>query len=362
VEAEAVTPQGSGARSSGDRIWKVVVGCGLAFGLVMLVGFGLALYGLYWAFSPGRQMPTALAVGPRSVGVVRLERGDSDRGMQELVETLIGAIQRAQLAAEDGKVPPFLQSMRRWQLAQSGSNLGMWIPREVTLSIEAGPEAEERRMVAAVNMRSLVRPMGLMIEHMVKREPRARVVTHSGHEVVVSSGGSAVSFAEGTWLFGSGASEVETLLDRWARSPATAPRLPASIEDLGGRFDVYGALQRAEEARPLLALVVAVAGQEERDGSATSGLTGARFGVDARTADEAAVLLELTYESPEAAQEAERTLAGLFSELQARVGAKGAAMDVEPRLEGSRLSVDIGISRLESAIQAWADELVRKED
>jgi len=37
-------------------------------------------------------------------------------------------------------------------------------------------------------------------------------------------------------------------------------------------------------------------------------------------------------------------------------------MDVRPSLEGPRLTIDIGISRLESAIHAWASELVRREE
>jgi hypothetical protein len=227
--------------------------------------------------------------------------------------------------------------MRRWQLAQSGSNLGMWIPREATLSIEEGPGQDQGRVAAAVNLRGLVRPMGLMIERMMKGDSKTRVVVHGDHEVVVSPGGSALSFAEGTVLFGSSAQEVTTVLDRWARGSAAAPRLPASIEDLSGRFDVYGSLHRAEEARSFLALVVVATGQEKLDDSAISRLASARFGIDARTADEAEVLVELAYETPEAAQDAERTLAGLFSGMQARARAKGAA------------------------IHAWAVELMRRE-
>src|SRR5262245_26542205 len=110
------------ASGSGSLVWKLVIGCGAAFGLVLLAAAGCFLYGVYWCFSPGRQMPTALVAGPRSVGVVRLERGDSDRGMQELAQTLLQAIQRAQVEAEEGKVPPFVQGLRRWQLSQQGGN------------------------------------------------------------------------------------------------------------------------------------------------------------------------------------------------------------------------------------------------
>lgn len=363
-----MTAQASGSRpGSGDTLWKVVLGCGLAFGLLLLVGTGLGIYGVYWALHPGRQMPTALVVGPRSVGVVRLERGDSDMGMQELAESVLDAIQRAQLAAEDDKLPPFIQSMRRFQLAQGHGNLGMWIPREATLSIEAGSEEDESRTVAAVNMRGLVRPMGLLIARMMRGEAKTRVLAHGDHEVIVNPGGSAVSFAEGTLLFGSGAPELTAVLDRWGPGSAAAPPLPASVKDLSGRFDVFGALHRSEEARAFLGLAITAVADQEKPGDAESArlaltdLQAARFGIDARTADEAQVFVELTYVTPAAASAARQGLAVLLSEMPARAMGRGASLVVKEDLGGPRLGVEMTMSGIETVLYAWAAELMRRE-
>ena len=300
---------GEARAASGGKFWGIVAGCAIAFGVVLLAAVGCGLYGLYWFFSPGRQMPTSLVVGPASVGVVRMERGDTDPGMQALAEEAMDALQRAQVAAGEGTVPPFLQRMREWQLAQSRNNLGMWVPREATLSLEPGGEEGEARPVAAINFHGLVRPMGMFIQHLLKNEHGTRVVAHGDQEVLVVSRSAALCFAEGTLLFGSDAGSLVSVLNRWDRwgrgTPAEPPPF-AAVRDLGGRYDVYGAFQRPEEARTFLGLLASAAGvpaDPERDHAWADGLSRARFAVDVRSADEVQALAELVYESRRARPE-----------------------------------------------------------
>jgi hypothetical protein len=349
---------------SGDWLWKVSIGCGLALGLGLLVGIGLAIYGVYWLLSPGRQMPTALVVGPRSVGVVRLERGDTDAGMRELVQETMLAIQRAQLAAQEDRIPPFLRRIQSWQLGHSRNEMAAWMPREATLSIEAGPEGERESVVAAINMQRFVRPLGMVFGRMIKGEPGTRVEPHGEHELIVNPGGSAVSFAEGTLLFGSSAASLGAVLDRWDHGAGAA--LPAAVTDLAGRFDVYGTLDRPEDAQAWLGLFATLVFEgEHRDAAEAARLAIARvrslrFGLDARNADEAQAFVELVYETPEAARDAEAGIAALLSEMQARAKANRASMAVRPSREGPRVRAEIGLTGIESAIQAWADNLMRR--
>jgi len=351
---------------SGRLVWKIVIGCGAAFGLVLLVAIALGLYGVYWCLSPGRQMPTALAVGPRSVGVIRLERGDSDRGIQELALSVFHALQRAQLEADEGEVPPFLQSMRRLQLAQQPGGLGLWIPSEATLSIEAAPQGQTR-VVGAVNMRSLVRPIGFVLGRSMRSDPKTRVVVHGGHEILLNHGGPAVCFAEGSVLFGSGDQELGSALDRWSAAPAGEPRLPASLQGLSGQFDVYGAFDRAEESSALLGILISVAIDSDhlelakQARSAVSGLKGSRFGIDVVTADELKLRVELSYADPESAQAARERLDGALASLSPRVSQQGMSLELKPVLEGPRLALDARLSGVESGIHNWLAELLRRD-
>jgi hypothetical protein len=354
---------GEARAASGGKVWGVVAGCAIAFGVLLLIGVAFGVYGLYWFFSPGRQMPTSLVVGPASVGVVRLERGDTDPGIQALAEEAMAAMQRAQVAAGEGTVPPWVQRLREWQLAQSRNNLGMWVPREVTLSLEPGAEEGEARAVAAINFHGLVRPVGALVGRLLKKERGTRVVPHGDHEVLVVSDRAALCFAEGTLLFGSDAGSLVAVLDRWGRGAAAAPPLPAAVRDLAGRFDVYGALERPEEARAFLGLFTSSLRQPldpERGRPWIDGLERVRFALDVRSSDEVQALAELVYESPESARKARDGLVEMMSDLRQRAVDNGLTLKGGPaRTEGALVKVDLELLGIRAGLRRWSAEVVR---
>lgn len=359
--------QDGGARAaSGGKVWKIVAGCAIAFGFVLLAGLACGVYGLYWLFSPGRQLPTSLVAGPTSVGIVRLERGDTDPGMQDLAEAAMDALQRAQVEAGEGTVPPFLQRMREWQLAQSRNNLGLWVPREATLSLEPGAAPGETRPVAAINFRGLVRPVGLFVQRVLKSERGTRVVTHGDQEVLAVSDRAALCFAEGTLLFGSDPASLVAVLDRWdgwGRGTPSEPPLSAAVRDLAGRYDVYGAFQRPEEAEAFLEFFASAAGLppgSEGGRPWTPGLVRLRFAADVRSGDEIQALAELLYESPESARAARDGLVELVSGLQHEAAANGLTLKGGPGpAEGAQIKVDLDLLGLRAGLRSWSAKLAR---
>jgi len=340
--------EGPGSRGAGSALpWtRILVGCALAFGVVLLIGFGLAIYGVYWAVNPGRQVPTMAVVGPDSVGVVRLDRAATDPGIQDLVQEAMMAIQRAQLDAERDTLPPFLEGMRRWQLAQPAVGLGMWLPGEATLSFERRGEDERTGYVAAVNFRQFVRPVRALLERTFGSDPKTRVLVHRETRILVQPGGSGLGFSGGTLLFAERARRLTAVLDRLAEG-GDAPPAPLALPELSGRWDLYGTLDRPREARSFAAPLL---GED-----VPSGLSRARFGLDVQTADEAHGLADFEFESADLARSARPLFATALVDWRQRAKEE-AGLDVsfDESLDGQRLRTEVRLSGLRAAIARWA--------
>ena len=333
---------------------RILIGCALAFGVALLIGFALAVYGVYWAVSPGRQVPTMGVVGPDSVGAVRLDRASTDPGMQDLVQEVMMAIHRAQLEAQRDTLPPFLEGLRRWQLAQPSGGFGMWLPAEATLSLEPRGDDDEPGYVIAVNFRHFVRPVRTMIERSLAGEPGTRVVVHRDSRILVQRGGSAVGFAGGTLLFADRAARLTAMLDRMAVAGGSPPPPPA-LRDLSGRWDLIGALDRPEEARTF----AAIAAVED----VPLGLTRVRFGLDVETADAARGVADFEFESADAARSAEPVLTASLVERGERAQREwDLDLSHRHRLEGRRVHLEVNLSGLRGAIGRWAISAVREEE
>jgi hypothetical protein len=334
---------------------RILIGCALAFGAVLLVGFALAIYGVYWAVSPGRQVPTMAVVGPDSVGVVRLDRASTDAGMQDLLQEVMTAIQRAQLAAEQGKVPPFIEGLKRWQLAQPSGGYGMWLPAEATLSLEPRGEDDEPRWVVAVNFRHFVRPVRTMIEQSVGSDPKTRVIVHRENRILAPRSGPAVCFTGGTLLVADRAERLTALLDRVDAAGEASPPPPPALRDLTGRWDVVGALDRPEEARSFAAPLL---GEDVPDA-----LTRIRFGLDVETADAVRGRADFELDSEDAALRAQPAFAAALAEWERRAREEaGLDLSFEQSLEGGRLRVDAAVAGLRAGIARWAARAMREKE
>ena len=104
---------------STPRWVPILVGCGIVCAVFLLAGLGLFLYGLYWFSSPGAQVPAATVVGPDSVGLIALDDAGRDPGIRALFTKAVVEMQKVQSAAQKGKVPPAVEWIQRWQMAQA---------------------------------------------------------------------------------------------------------------------------------------------------------------------------------------------------------------------------------------------------
>jgi len=361
---------------SGSRWKPLLLGCAALLGLGLLVGAGLAVYGMFWVMTPGAQAPTSVVVGPSSAGVVRLNRAAGDAGVQALFRRFMLELQHATRHAGGRKLPAWLEALQSWQAKQQSQNMALWLPSEGTLSLERGPADEPARPVVALNFRRFIRPMAFMFEQLAKRDPKVRVQRHAGHEVISFPHGGGLCFADSTLLFAERVEALFPVLDRLGQPPSAAPLL-GDLQRLSDRWDLAGSLPNRDAAATLLAALLHAArpapaadqGDDEQEPLADDGrdallaAESLRFGLDVRSADELQGMLDATYTDADAAQAAQAALAAALLELQRKAVAADLRLTVTPRSEGRELRLEAQLSGVEAAISRWlADTTARAED
>lgn len=330
------------------RWGRLLVGCAVGGGLLVLAGFAAFAFGLYWLLGPGRQAPTAAVVGEQSAGVIHVGDLAADPGARALLGDFMA---RAQAAPGGSPLP---QWMRNLQAAQARQGISQWLPREATFSFEPR-EDEALGMSAAVNLRGMVQPIRLAMSQALAREKGSTVSKHGRHELIgLAKSGTAVCFMDGTIVLAPDVERLAAAIDRL--EPAVEQGAPAEAPEraLAGAWDVRGWLD-GPLAERMLAGLLAGRGEglatalELADGPALPpGLRSLRFGLDVRTSSDAEAALDLRFASEADASAAEQPLTAA---LQGRLAQEpGLTAAVTPRLDGARLRLDVALQDLDEMI------------
>jgi hypothetical protein len=322
---------------------KVLVGCGMAFGLGLLASLGGGVYAMWWAFSPGRQAPTSVVVGPRSVGYVRLERAATDPGVRALFRKVITETERAQDAR--APVPPPLDVLRG--VGRAYRQFDVMLPREATVSLEPVPGRAQPQAVGAANFVRFVRPVAFGMVRAASAN--GRVVPHRGYEVISARGGFGFCFAGGTFLFAQQSGSLPAVIDD-IESGRAVPALPPPVE---GDWDVHGTLRDPLAARAFAAWLLPRDEDPSRLEPAFAGLESVRFGWDVETADSMDATVALDYADARAASEARDALDAALAARQAEATAEGVELTTAA-LTRERSVVLVGAATgLERALERW---------
>jgi hypothetical protein len=321
-----------------DSRLKILIGCGFALALAALAVFGLVAWGLYWAVSPGRQLPTAIVVGPQTTGVVRFGDLAADPGATAFLATLMEETEKGDGGPD---LPPWAKA---WLSRSRADAIKQWLPREGTLSFERDPEGAVHP-VAALNFRVYVRPIRALIERMADDRRVATRVRHGGETIVVFSGGTALCFVGGTLLLSDDAGLVRSVLDRAAAPGSPPPTLPAELTRLTGGWDSSGVMSQPETAGALVARVFDAG--EAPDDLAPAG---ARFGIDAQPGDEVRAFLDLAFPSDADAEAAGPAVDAAFQDARRRAEAAGVRLRLGQRRQGARLVIDVEAGGLAAAL------------
>lgn len=308
---------------------KLLLGCAMGCGALVLVGLAAGGFGAFWFFTPGKQVATDLIVGEESLGVFRTDELATDPGTQALLTKVGRAFGDLNRRHQQATLPEEMKWLSGLQRSPSARDFNRFIPREATLVLEPGRD-DVPDFVLAANFRTMVRPIKAMVSLAARGENgqdssfdyRGHVV----HRVPLDGGEGAVTFVDSTLLFASARPALEKAIDRIedrAESPGMGTLAPGLPE---GDWDGVGFLHEASAAVGQLIRDYGDDPAFEPPGDGASQLD-LLFGLDVVSADE--VVAEVVLECPDE-ELAAAWLAAFGPGLE---GAKRRAADFDTRLE-----------------------------
>lgn len=206
-------PARGGIPSWGKAVIVTGLGCGVAGFIVLLCVIGLTL----WMLLPGRQIDTTGIAGKGTEAVLIYRNMEGKTGIGALINRFFVEMQKAQSEVQQQQVPESLRwlvDLQGRQNQKSMAALRVYIPREVTVSIEGGGGDYVRNTFVAVNPSMLTGMFELMFDATAGMTPDAKPRTHNGHDYLVMKNDSAICFHGGTILWAQMAGGMPLLLDR----------------------------------------------------------------------------------------------------------------------------------------------------
>ncbi|HET9315842.1 MAG TPA: hypothetical protein VFQ51_09645 [Vicinamibacteria bacterium] len=331
---------------------KVLIGCAIVGGLVVLAGVAAVAFGLYWMTSAGRHYPPAAVASPQSQGVIRVGDLAGDAGARALLTRLFTRMQEA----GRGDAPQLPEWMRRMQAYQARQGISQWLPREATMSMEPDPEGVPR-IVLAANMKGFVRPIRMAITQAMKGDRKSSVTRHGEHEVLNFGTDTSLCFMDGTLVVSYHPSVMEPALDRLgAASPS--PSAPPDARALPGRWDLNGWLGEETGAGVLMGLLASPDNTFSSAEPPLEGLRDVRFGIDIESEDDARVAGEVGFADAASAAGAEPWLARGLADLRTRIEPSGLSATTTDAVDGDRVRFELKVRGLQAAF----DQLLRAQE
>ena len=206
-------PARGGIPSWGKALIATGLGCGVVGFIVLLCIIGLTL----WMLLPGRQIDTTRIAGKGTEAVLVYRNLEGKTAVGALINRFFVEMQKAQSEVQQQQVPESLRwlvDLQGRQNQKSMAAMRVYIPREVTVTIEGGGGDYVRNTFVAVNPSMLTGMFELMFEATAGMTPDAKPRSHNGHDYLVMKNDSAICFHGGTVLWVQMAEGMPLLLDR----------------------------------------------------------------------------------------------------------------------------------------------------
>lgn len=389
----------SGSRSGCD---KLLIGCGLGCGLLILTFGVFAVVVGMWATRPGTQHETTAVVSPDGVAVMKLRDIAEDAGTQEFLTHFLRTLNEASRESQRQDLPENL----RWIVDMQGSNdspagFNMFLPKDLTVSLEPRDEAElaamvnpteedEIAFVAAVNFRSFVRPIRSFIQWVIEEEAKTEIRYHADHKLLPMGPNGWATFVDGTFVLSNSYAALTGSLDRLDRGNVVHSW---SAEVPQGDWDFFGVVQTGtgamdvvfEKARERnerdarraaeqadetteapIGVPVEVTEQPEVSGHVVPPPTVTpsqlAFGIDLKSADALESQLLYTFTSSDEAATYAAYLEAEMEQLRIRGENEGLTVDTTVAQEGDRVTANLAVTGLEDKVGQMADWFVNIED
>ena len=97
---------------------KVLIGCGIGCGVIVLIFLLLTGLGVWWMFSTGDQVSTNRILGPRSLGAIKVENISENQGAMELINFFFQEAQKHEDRGASADLPQFFEKTESSPMAQ----------------------------------------------------------------------------------------------------------------------------------------------------------------------------------------------------------------------------------------------------
>lgn len=220
-----------GNQQTGMPAWgKILLGCGVGCAALALIAVGAGIYGLWWVFSPGKQVATDIAIAPDTVAVVSFSGGDKSQGLAELLGVLMSEATEAARRQRPVALPKplrFFEELSQAQPSQSAIGVQMMLPREATLAFVPGDGGRLHSIMAA-NFQTFLRPLrALMVRSARGSKADGHINHHGNFDILGLRNGGVVSFVGGTLVWADDEALLDATLDR---ATITSRPLPAIVD------------------------------------------------------------------------------------------------------------------------------------
>lgn len=378
---------------------KLLIGCGLGCGLLILTFGVFAVVVGMWATRPGTQHETTAVVSPDGVAVMQLRDIAEDAGTQEFLTHFLRTMNEASREAQRQDLPENL----RWLVDMQGSNdspagFNMFLPKDLTISIEPRDEAElaalvnptkddELAFVAAVNFRSFVRPIRSLIQWAIEEEAKSEIRHHGEHKLLPMGPDDWATFVDGTFVLSNSYAALVGSLDRLDRGNVVQSW---TAEVPQGDWDFFGVVQTATGSMDVVFEKVRERNERDARRAAESGgeaagepievteepeVSGAHvvappsvtpsqfaFGIDLKSADALESRLLYTFTSDDEAETYAVYLEGEMEQLRIRGETEGLTVAATVAQEGTRVTATLAVTGLEDKVGQMTDWFVTIDD
>ena len=368
--SENLPPEGAASTSTGTLpppasprgrfpTWlKVLLGCGVGCGGLLLAGFLAAGYGMWWITSSGKQIATSDIVRTDAANVLRIDAAETDGDLAQAVVTLFMDFQSVQQEVARESTPDsmaWIDSLQQMQNAGGASGLTTYVPREVTVVLEPGLDGVPQAVVA-VNLRAFPRLIKWVVSMASSQQGGAiREAEHAGVSYRVFDETAGLAFLGGTMIWAQSESALIPVLERLeAAEPAAGENegMPLLVTEPGA-WEIQGRLDAAG-LRYFL--------QDDEQGpepEQLSHLSGVEFGVDVLSADG---LTGFAAVQGNDRGYVEQWVAELFADLSATAAGEGMELQYELRPdEGDPLWVDFRLDGIREAIRRSVRESMQRD-
>lgn len=322
---------------------KLLIGCAVGCGVLVVAAIVAGGLGMFWVFSPGEQIATDRIVGEGVTGVVKMHELADDPGVEALVTKALREFNEINRRQQEEALPEDLRWLARLQRQPSARDLRQFIPKEATLVFEPAPVGEDAPFVVALNPRTMVRPFKALFALASRADENEEIRTeHRGHTIYRfdEDDGGALAFVEGTVLFSNSRAALARAIDRvedgLAGSVDPGERLGRDIPE--GTWDAVGVL--GNDA----GLVADLLG--DREAVEASVEDEVRFGLDVVSADEIR-LAAFVKGSPKT----RALLDARLGEWREQAADKGLELDARVADRGGELEVELRLTGIETAIE-----------